>query len=177
MTAKDAELGDALKRYHLYSMQQYRTRYFLQKIAQHIDMAYTGLKTAGSLEDYNGLEIEHILPNRPKAELVENFRQKNPGSDYATYKIKLGNLTLLEKPLNIIAGNDFFAKKKDKYLNCRSYLTSSLVTLTDVGGNSSITRINAKLAAFEGWSAQSIDQRQALLINLARDVWRVAPVS
>jgi hypothetical protein len=176
MTAKDAELGDALKRYHLYSMQQYRTRYLLQKIAQHIDMAYTGLKTPGSLEDYNGLEIEHILPNGPKAELVEDFRQKNPGSDYATYKIKLGNLTLLEKPLNIIARNDFFAKKKDKYLNCRTYLTRSLVSLTDVGGNSSITRINAKLASFDDWTAAAIDYRQNLLIGLAKDIWKITPI-
>jgi hypothetical protein len=177
MAAKDAELGDALKRYNLYSMQQYRTSYLLQKIAQHVDMAFTGRKETGSLADYKGLEVEHILPNNPKADLLASFAQTNPGADYALYKIKLGNLTLLEKPLNIIAGNDFFAKKRDKYEACRTYLTRSLVGLVDFGGNSSITRINAKLAAFSEWSAESIDQRQTLLINLSHEIWRVVLAS
>lgn len=177
MTAKDVELGDALKRYHLYSMQQYRTRYLLQKFAQHIDVAFTGLKTAGSLNEYNGLEIEHILPNNPKSALLESFSSANPGAVYTEYKVKLGNLTLLEKPLNIIAGNDFFAKKRDKYEACRTYLTRSLVGLADFGGNSSISRINEKLAAFDDWSATSIDRRQTLLIALAKDIWKIVPAS
>lgn len=177
MVAKEVELGDALKRYHLYSMQQYRTRYLLQKLAQHIDMAFAGLSKVGPLGEYKGLEVEHILPNNPKAGLLEDFKQKNPGADYAAYKIKLGNLTLLEKPLNIIASNDFFAKKKDKYESCRTYLTRSLVGLADFGGNSSITRINEKLAAFDEWSAAGIDRRQGLLIELAKQVWRVVPAT
>jgi Protein of unknown function (DUF1524) len=175
MTAKNAELGDALRRYHLYSMQRYRTRYMLQKFAQYVDMAYTGLKTAGSLADYRGLEIEHILPEKPKADLIEDFRNRNAGLDYGTYKAKLGNLTLLEKPLNIIAGNDFFEKKKSKYQDCRSYLTRSLVQLADGGQNTSITRINAKLSSFPDWSGKTIDERQTLLVALAQDIWRIAP--
>lgn len=177
MVAKEAELTDALKRYHLYSMQQYRTRYLLQKFAQYIKMEFAGLKTAGSLGEFKGMEIEHILPNTPTAALVEDFRSKNPGADYEACKIKLGNLTLLEKPLNIIAGNDFFAKKKDKYGSCSLYLTRSLVGLADFGGNSSIARLNEKLAAFEEWSAEAIDRRQALLIALSREIWRVVPVA
>jgi Protein of unknown function DUF262/Protein of unknown function (DUF1524) len=177
MSAKDAELGDALKRYHLYSMQQYRTRYLLQKLAQHVDVAFTGLKAAGSLGDYKGMEIEHILPNNPKPELAEDFKVKNPEANYAAYKIKLGNLTLLEKPLNIIAGNNFFAEKKDKYGSCRTYLTRSLVQLADFGGNSSICRINEKLAAFDEWSAAGINQRQALLMALGREIWKIVPAS
>jgi hypothetical protein len=177
MAAKEAELNDALKRYHLYSMQQYRTRYLLQKLAQHVDMAYTGVAVAGSLDDYNGLEIEHILPNTPNADLAADFQQNNPGVEYWSSKIKLGNLTLLEKPLNIIAGNDFFAQKKSKYQDARPYLTRSLVRLADGGLNSSITRINAKLEAFEEWTAESIDRRQSLLIGLAREIWKVAPIA
>jgi len=122
------------------------------------------------------MEIEHILPDQPKTELVEDFKQKNPGADYGVYKVKLGNLTLLEKPLNIIAGNDFFANKKAKYLDCRSYLTRSIVRLADGGQNSSISRINVKLKAFDEWCASSIDQRQALLVELAAEIWRVVPI-
>jgi len=44
----------------------------------------------------------------------------------------------------------------------------------DVGENSSITRVNAKLQAFEEWTAKSIDWRQELLMDLAKDIWRVS---
>jgi hypothetical protein len=36
-----------------------------------------------------------------------------------------------------------------------------------VGNNSFITRINSKLAAFQDWTAENIDRRQALLMGLA----------
>ena len=65
---KTLELSDALKRYTLASMQQYRTRYLLSKLTQHVDMAYKGIKTPGSLHEYSVLEIEHILPDTPEAD-------------------------------------------------------------------------------------------------------------
>jgi hypothetical protein len=176
MAAKDAELSDAMKRYTLYSMQRYRTRYLLAKLTQFVDMAYKGLKVGGSLDGYTGLEIEHILPDNPKASLRTDFTEKNPGSDYDECKIRLGNLTLLEKPINIVAGNDFFAAKKKEYAKCKYYLTSSIAGLTSVGKNSSITRMNAKLKAFGEWDAQSIDTRQAMLLNLAKEIWKIFPI-
>ena len=42
--------------------------------------------------------------------------------------------------------------------------------------DSSITRINAKLRAFEHWSAADIDDRQEMLIGLAKDVWTTTPI-
>lgn len=176
LTAKEPELVDALKRYHYYSMQQYRTRYLLRKVTQHVDLAFKGLKEAGSLDEYKGVEVEHILPNTPSAELEADFAQKNPGLDYHHEKLRLGNLTLLEKPLNIIAGNDFFELKKSKYAECGYYLTRSLVHLAEVGHNNSITRMNAKLAAFDEWTAQSIEKRQELMIGLAKEIWCITPV-
>jgi hypothetical protein len=44
MAAKQPELDDALKRYTLDSMQQYRTRYLLAKITQHVETAFNGLR-------------------------------------------------------------------------------------------------------------------------------------
>jgi uncharacterized protein with ParB-like and HNH nuclease domain len=176
MVAKETELSDAMKRYTLYSMQRYRTRYLLAKLAQFVDMAYKGLKTGGSLDSYTGLEIEHILPDKPKPNLREAFLADNPKSDYDEYKIKLGNLTLLEKPINIVASNDFFSMKKKEYAKCKYYLTSSITGLTRVGKNTSITRINSKLKAFEDWNAKSIDERQLLLIRLTKEIWKVTPI-
>jgi len=174
MEGKGNELADALKRYTIRSMQQYRTRYLLAKLTQFVDMAYKGVTTPGSLDDYMVLEIEHILPNTPESDLRESFTASNPGANYDDYKNRLGNFTLLEKPINIVASNGFFEAKKAEYTKCKHYLTSSIVELTVVGKNSSINRMNEKLKAFETWTANSIDQRQAMLIELAKEVWRTS---
>lgn len=171
--SKDAELTDYLKRYTINSMQQYRTRYFLAKLTQYVDMAYQGLKTPLSLEVYTVSEIEHILPNNPGDALRQDFTNRNPGKDYDRYKIQLGNLTLLEKPINIVASNDFFIKKCDQYKKSKYYLTSSIAQINVVGNNSSINRINKKLMSFADWTASSIDERQIMLIDLVKDIWKI----
>ncbi len=176
MAAKDVELSDALKRYTLYSMQKYRTHYLLAKLTQHVDMAYKGLKVPGSLADYAGLQVEHILPDNPKQALLDDFAAKNTKATYQDCKIRLGNLTLLEKPINIVASNDFFAAKKVEYAKCKHYLTSSIAALTPVGNNSSISRINEKLASFDDWTGETITQRQTMLIELAKEVWKITPL-
>jgi uncharacterized protein with ParB-like and HNH nuclease domain len=172
-TLKEDELTDYLRRYTLHSMQQYRTRYLLAKMTQYVDMAYKGLKVPGSLQEYTVLEIEHILPNTPSDALFQDFLIKNPGKDYNSYKNRLGNLTLLEKPINIVASNDFYERKKVEYKKCKYYLTSSIAQLTPVGNNSSITRINQKLDEFNEWDSVSIDKRQDNLVILAKDIWTI----
>ena len=157
-------------------MQQYRTRYLLARLTQRVDMAFSGVKTPGSLEPYTSLEIEHILPNTPTAELRQNWDAENPTADYYDYKNRLGNLTLLEKPINIVAGNDFYSAKQAEYRKSSNYLTRSLVELTSVGLNTSISRINEKLEAFPTWDATSIEKRHGMLIALARDIWRISPI-
>lgn len=176
MAGKSQELADALKRFTLYSMQQYRTRYLLARLTQHVEMAFSGWKTPGSLEPFTNLEIEHILPNKPEEDLRAKWTTENPGMDYDDYKNRLGNLTLLEKPINIVAGNDFYTAKQVEYGKSGNYLTRSLVALTDVGQNTSISRINTKLEAFPAWNAASIEKRHALLITLAQDIWKTTPI-
>src|SRR5690606_39174121 len=58
----------------------------------------------------------------------------------------------------------------------KHYLTSSIVELTTVGKDSSINRINEKLKSFGKWTAQSIDERQAMLIELASEVWKTSGI-
>ena len=176
MAGKSQELADALKRFTLHSMQQYRTRYLLARLTQHVEMAFSGLKTPGSLEPFTKLEIEHILPDNPKAELRATWAAENPNAVYDDYKNRLGNLTLLEKPINIVAGNDFYTAKQVEYGKSGNYLTRSLVALTDVGQNTSISRINTKLAAFPAWNAASIEKRHGLLITLAQEVWKTTTI-
>lgn len=172
MDDKRNELSDALKRYTIKSMQQYRTRYLLAKLTQFVDMAYKGVTTPGSLDDYMVLEMEHILPNTPEPELRKSFTDDSSGANYDEYKNRLGNFTLLEKPINIVASNGFYESKKAEYKKCKHYLTSSIVELITVGKNSSINRINDKLKAFDKWSADTIDERQSMLIELTKEVWK-----
>ena len=176
MASKSQELTDALKRFTLYSMQLYRTRYLLARLTQHVEMAFSGLKVQGSLEPYTRLEVEHILPNNPEDGLRTNWSIENPGKVYDDYKNRLGNLALLEKPINIVAGNDFYTAKQVEYCKSGNYLTRSLVALIDVGQNTSISRINVKLEAFPEWNAAAIEKRHAMLIALAQDVWKTNPI-
>ena len=176
MTAKSQELSDTLKRLSLYSMQQYRTRYLLARLAQYVDMSFSGVKSLGSLDPYMNLQIEHILPDTPTVELQARWADENPSADYQDYKNKIGNLTLLEKPINIVASNDFYSKKQTEYLKSNNYLTRSMVELVGVGQNTSISRINEKLAAFDHWNASSIDKRHELLMALSQNVWRTTPI-
>ena len=83
MEGKSNELADALKQYTIRSMQQYRTRYLLAKLTQFVDMAYKGVPTPGSLDDYMVLEMEHILPNTPEPDLRQSFTSSNPGATFA----------------------------------------------------------------------------------------------
>ena len=176
MAGKSQELADALKRFTLYSMQQYRTRYLLARLTQHVEMAFSGMKTPGTLEPFTKLEIEHILPDNPTPELRAKWSLENPNAIYDDYKNRLGNLTLLEKPINIVAGNDFYAAKQDEYRKSGNYLTRSLVELIQVGQNTSISRINAKLEAFPAWNSVAIERRHVLLIALAQEVWKTTAI-
>ena len=105
-----------------------------------------------------------------------NFLSEIQARIMTSIKNKLGNLTLLEKPLNIVASNDYFSKKKTEYRKCKNYLTSSIAELNTVGKNSSINRINDKLCSFDGWNSNDIDKRHALLSNLVKDIWRTEEV-
>lgn len=176
MAGKSQELADALKRFTLYSMQQYRTRYLLARLTQHVEMAFSGVKVPGSLEPFTRLEIEHILPDRPEADLRDKWSTDNPGIAYDDYKNRLGNLTLLEKPINIVASNNFYTAKQVEYSKSGNYLTRSLVAMTEVGQNTSVSRINAKLVAFSEWNAATIEKRHTMLIALAQEVWRTRPI-
>jgi hypothetical protein len=177
MAEKTQELADALKRFTLYSMQQYRTRYLLARPTQYVDMAFCGLKTASSLEPFTKLEIEHILPNNPTPDLRASWIAANPHAGYDDYKNRLGNLALLEKQINIVAGNDFYTAKRVEYRKSANYLTRSLVELANVGQDTSISRINEKLEAFPAWDATSIEKRHGMLISLAQDVWRISSIA
>lgn len=170
MKKLEGQLEDALKRYTLTSMQRYRTNYLLAKITRHVEARFQGVPQ--ELRTFTGLQVEHILPNNPSDALRDSFNQANPDTTYGEQKNRLGNLTLLEKPHNIVAGNDFYQVKKDLYEKSGNYLTRSLVGLVKVGNNSSVNRINDNLRSFDEWTAESIDQRREMLSQLIYEIWK-----
>ena len=156
----------------LNSLQGYKIKYILAKITQYVDDARIGKEGVGSLERYldKKIEIEHILPNTPTQELIALLGDQE---NYNNYKIKLGNLTLLEKPHNIVAGRNFFEDKKEIYRQSSFYLTKSIAEKESVGDNTSVTRVNKKLIEFDKWGAAEIDRRQEMLFALSKEVWEI----
>lgn len=154
------------------SLQRYKIKYILAKIAQYIESKRIGGEGAGNLERYidKKIEIEHILPNTPTDELIEPFGDIE---NYNNYKIKFGNLTLLEKPHNIVASRDYFEKKKNIYKQSTFYLTKSIAQKDNVGNNTAVSRINDKLIKFDKWEAKDIEKRQEMLLALSKDIWNI----
>src|SRR3546814_13451296 len=80
---------------------------------------------------------------------------------------------LLEAPININAGNDYYDQKKPKYKNSLIYLTKALVELTAVGRDTQPDRFNKHLRTFPAWTAASIMDRQRMLTDqIGRASWR-----
>ncbi len=150
-------------------LQQYRVRYILAKLSLYVDMAHSGAKSLPLLDNYykRGTEIEHILPQTPSAELKAQFE------NYDELLYRLGNLTLLEQPMNGAIQNSSYENKVPVYAASNFYLTSSLHHLDEVGMNTAITRINKHLLSFSSWNEDSINQRQEMLYNLSQEIWKV----
>ena len=154
-----------------HSVQQYRMRYILAKIAQYIEQQRLGSYVPQNLDGYitTGIEVEHILPFTPENELREKI-----GEEYDEIKIKLGNLTLLEKSINASIGNsDFYDHKMGEFAKSSIYMTKSISVLENVGTNTAITRINQRLKSFDDWNKLTVIERQTMLFELSKSIWEV----
>lgn len=153
-----------------------RVKYIIARITKYIDNCRVGHADNTLLDDYllRAIHLEHILPGNPSDDLRDSF---TPKGEYDVYKNKLGNLALLEQPLNEAAGRNFFETKLPFLGESRFYLTKSIVQLDQSTSNSSISRINNKLLAFTEWNAESIDKRQDMLYKLSKDIWKISFLS
>lgn len=161
----------------LYSgeLQKYRLKYILAKLSQYVDNEYLTKKEYDNLNQYleKEIEIEHILPNNPTAELKNEFEEKYGKDEYDEWSCMLGNLTLLEKPINGAIGRDYFDLKKPEYSKSNIRLTKSISKIENVGKNTAINRINGYLKSFDEWNKETIQERQEMLFNLATNVWKL----
>lgn len=150
-------------------LQLYRVRYILAKLSQFLDMAHSGSKSLSMLDNYyrQGTEIEHILPQSPSEELKSKYE------NYDELVYRLGNITLLEQPMNGAIKNSSYEKKLPVYAASNFYLTSSLNHLDNVGKNTAITRVNKYLRSFTVWNEEAITIRQEMLYNLSLEIWKI----
>jgi len=168
--AKANDFKNAFLFFHERSLQRYRLRYILGKLTQYIDQQMLGVYEDRNLDNYlmKGIEIEHILPQTPEKELRDSF-----GDDYDEFKSRLGNLTLFEKPQNIVAGNNYFDEKKSLYKTSKFNITKSIAVIETVGSNSAVNRTNKYLKSFNKWDKETIKERQELLFKIGLDIWQI----
>ncbi|MBE9040727.1 DUF262 domain-containing protein [Oscillatoriales cyanobacterium LEGE 11467] len=152
------------------SVPKAQLRYILAKLTQYLDEnAYESDRDL-SIYLSKSVEIEHILPQQPKAAIKKTFDKPDEIEGYIK---KLGNLTLLEKSINKSIGNKPFEEKKVEYPKSQYILTRSISEKIEVGKNTAINRATANLQPFDEWTSESIEQRQKMLTELAKKVWEM----
>jgi hypothetical protein len=114
--------------------------------------------------------MEAALPQSPSTAVLDEFDDPDRIHEYVQ---RLGNLALIEQPINRSVGNRRYTLKRGEYAKSRFLLTKSLGTSVDVGSNTSITRATRNLEEFETWSTSAIDRRQLILKDLAHAVWEM----
>jgi uncharacterized protein with ParB-like and HNH nuclease domain len=156
------------------SMQKYKLKYILGKIAQFIEMERLGETEAASLDPYvkKSIHIEHILPENPTEEILQDFSNGDK-EKYNDHVQMLGNLTLLERPINTSLKRAFFPEKCEKYKQSNIYLTRSIAHLDQIGTDTSVDRLTEYLWSFSVWDKDSIDKRHNMLYELSKRVWKI----
>jgi hypothetical protein len=167
-----ARFDDALRRLYVGSVQQYRLRYILAKLTQHIDLnAYGETEGTKWLSRYTGggFEIEHIFPQQPSEEAAAEFG----AFEDPNVADRLGNLVLVEKSINASLGNRPYSLKRGVYRQSQLLLTKALAERPKIGANTKIDIAVAELDPFTEWNEAAVIKRQEMLAALARSVWRL----
>lgn len=153
----------------------YRLRYVLGRMENTLlDQCNTPQK---GLHFIDGLQIEHILPQTPRDGVFPPQLGQSRG-EYESNVYRLGNVTLLESTINqaVAKHNDlsgtWFADKQGEY--ARSSLLSTQLLNHDfsIGVNTAVNKVKSGYGfQFAEWDSQAIQQRQAVLLELAMDTW------
>ena len=167
-----ARFDDAFKRMDSNALQVYRMRYVLAKLNQHLEISAHG-ETEGTrwLKHYadSNYEIEHIHPQNPRPEAIAEFGEATD----LNITNKLGNLVLLEKPINASLGNKPYSHKKLVYPKSQILLVKGISEQIKIGVNTRIDRAMAQIKPFGTWNETSVLERQAMLGSMAHDIWNI----
>jgi uncharacterized protein with ParB-like and HNH nuclease domain len=153
-------------------MQKYRLRYLLAKLTQFVDEHAWGSSVNTDLGKYldKKVHVEHILPYTPTEQLKGEFDKPE---EYDDYKERLGNLTLLEMSINTSIQQNFFPFKTQEYQKSNFILTKTIGAPFTVGANTQPNRATAALLSWSKWDSEAINGRQALLVELAWQIWGI----
>lgn len=154
----------------------YRVRYVLGKLENNI-LSKAGLPIKGN-DFFNGLQVEHILPQTPKDDILpaefEDF------DDYQTSVYKFGNVTLLESTINQAVNNfndlngEWFEQKQTEYAKSDVVSTNLLNHEYSIGKNTAINKFKTDFHySFDTWGKSGIRDRQKIMMDLAFDTWRI----
>ena len=151
----------------MWNIQKYRLKYILAKLSQHIDAKAYPTSNPSLTRYFEDYEFEHIHPQNPSAGAIEEFG----GNDVEISTQRLGNLTLLENPINSSLRNAAYSEKREVYENSNVLLTKSLYKKVVVGVNTSVDLVVRELMQFEEWNEESVINRQEMLYGIAEEVW------
>ncbi len=154
---------------------QYRIKYILGRVDEYVRFHTNFPKN--NLSFYQEQQLEHILPqtgeNIPKDKYPEEY-------DYPNAVYKVGNLTLLEQPINgslnfsnDISTDEWFATKTTAYKNSNILLTMAF-TENPIGKNTAFNKfVENELKQFDSWDKEKISERQQMLKKLMLNTWKV----
>lgn len=153
----------------------YRLRYVLGKLENTV-LSKAGLPIKGN-DFFYDLQIEHILPQTPKDEILpEEFIDKD---EYLGMVYKLGNTTLLESTINQAVNNfnelrnNWFEKKQNEYIKSDVVTTNLMHHDYSIGKNTAINKFKSEYGySFNTWGKQNIIERQRILLDLAFESWK-----
>ena len=157
----------------------YRLRYVLGRMENTL-LAECNIPEKG-LRYIDGLQVEHILPQTPQGGVIPPALAANL-AEYEGHVYRLGNVTLLESVINQAVnkhnglGGTWFADKQAEYAKSGLLSTQLLDHTFAIGVNTAVNRLSAKPGAnfrTAQWDSQAIAQRQAALMELALDTWRL----
>jgi hypothetical protein len=155
----------------------YRLRFVLGRMENTL-LSLAGLPRI-SLQSIDEMQVEHILPQTPKNGTIPPAYADNLG-EYQGLVYRLGNVTLLESTINQAVNNfndlngEWFRQKQDEYAKSKLSTTQLLDNNFSIGQNTAINRWKAELGfEFKEWQKAPIEKRQAILMKLALETWKI----
>jgi hypothetical protein len=166
------DFQEALEELIAWDLRKFRLRYLLAKVTQYVDIEAYGAQGRAALSHYLDTQndIEHIMPENPDDDAVEEF---GAGADDDELINRLGNLMLLERSVNRVIKNKAYSVKALDYPSSQFLVSRCQQKLIKSGKNDQITRAMKRLNPADKWNAGAIIERQKWLAEFSLEIWKV----
>jgi len=118
-----------------------------------------------AVAEYNNYEIEHIVPKKYDININNNLTQ----AQHNVIVNKLGNLTILEKPLNRSIKNNSVADKKITYESSAYLLCKASVQI--IPGQNTLAKANALVYKINSMDLPDVENRQKNLADIFSKIY------